>query len=161
MPTCDHFRQWVLTDYIDGELADNVRRDMEGHLRTCRDCRAQAKEVKDSVVVPFTKASRQAVPAVIWERVKQNIEEKRAAHNPVEGFLDGLKNLWALSRLVPVFASLMLMFVAGSVAVHVLQTNRDKEKDQGEYLVALLDSPGPLAQTESNGFGTPIEHYFL
>jgi hypothetical protein len=66
-----------------------------------------------------------------------------------------------IPRLVPVFASLILMLLAGSVALNTIQIQRSKEKDQGEYLVSLLSSTGSSAPSDNNNGATPIEQYFL
>ncbi len=55
----------------------------------------------------------------------------------------------------------MLVFLVGSLAVNTIQVHQAKSKDQGEYLVSLLDPADAGAQTDHNGFGTSIEHYFL
>ena len=64
-------------------------------------------------------------------------------------------------RMVPIFASLVLMFLVGSVTVNTVQIQQAKEKEQGEYLVSLLSSAGGSSPGDNNDLGTPIEHYFL
>ena len=53
------------------------------------------------------------------------------------------------------------MFLAGSVTFNTIQMQQAKDKEQGEYLVALLASTGSSVQTDNNDLDTPIEHYFL
>jgi hypothetical protein len=159
MKKCEYFKDLILTDYIDGELDKDSVQGMESHLRDCNDCRIFLKEVKNNAEAPFQQALRQPVPAELWDMVKQNIEHEWAF--PRETFIDKLKGLIVFPKLVPVFASLMLMFLAGSITFNTIQIQRAQEKDQGEYLVSLLGPTSSSLQGENNDLGTPIEHYFL
>ncbi|MBF0505128.1 MAG: zf-HC2 domain-containing protein [Candidatus Omnitrophica bacterium] len=161
MKKCEYFKDLLLTDYIDGELAQKIKLELDNHLLVCPDCRVFAQEVKKRTVQPFYNVSAQPVPGVIWETVRERIAGKQEQYNPLEEFIRGLKNLFLLPKPVPVLASVMLMFLAGSAALYTIQVNQTKEKDQGEFLVSLLDSNGWGSQADNNSFGTPIEHYFL
>ena len=48
MKKCDHFKDLILTDYIDGELDKKFSESLESHLLDCSDCRAFFKEVKNN-----------------------------------------------------------------------------------------------------------------
>ncbi len=166
MKKCDHFKDLILTDYIDGELDKDSAGSLENHLLDCCDCRVFLKEVKaNAAIFPASCSAnvlRQPVPAELWAAVRQRIEhENQAAVNPLAEFIDKLKGLIIFPRMAPVFASVILMFLAGSVTLNTIQMQQAKEKDQGEYLVLLLTSRGPAVPTDNNGLGTPIEHYFL
>lgn len=162
MKKCDHIKDLILTDYIDGELDKNAAQVLESHLLDCVDCRAFFKEVKNNVGAPFQQISPEPVPAGLWDAIKEGIEyESQAAHNPLAGFIEKLKGLFVFPRLVPVLASFIVMFLAGSVTLNTIQLQQAKDKDQGEYLVALMSSPGSTIASEGNDGGTPIEHYFL
>ena len=161
MKKCDHFKELILTDYMDGELDKDAVAGLESHLLDCVDCRAFFKEVKNNAVVPFKQALRQPVPAELWDTIKQNIEQKDQVSNPLEDLLDKLKGLIVFPRMVPVFASLVLMLLAGSVTLNTIQVQQAKEKDQGEYLVSLLSPTSTSTSSDNNDGGTPIEHYFL
>ena len=165
MKKCDHFRDLILTDYIDGQLDKNSLGSLESHLLDCSDCRAFLKEVKDNAGISpvFCSADvlRQPVPTELWDTIKQNIEHENQARSPLADCIDKLKGWIVAPRMVPVFASLILMFLAGSVTLNTIHLQQDRAKDQGEYLVSLLSSTGPSAQAENNDGGTPIEHYFL
>jgi len=119
------------------------------------------KEVKNNIALPFQQAVHQPVPAELWGAIKQGIEQENLAKNPLADFIDGLKGLFVFPRMVPVFASLMLMLLVGSVTLNNVQVQEAKAKDQGEYLVSLLSSTGSSASADNNDLGTPIEHYFL
>ena len=161
MKKCDHFKDLILTDYIDGELDKNSVGNLESHLLDCSDCRVFFKEVKDNAVLPFQQALHQPAPAQLWDTIKQSIEHKNQAKSPLADCIAQLKGWVFAPRMIPVFASLILMFLAGDVALNTIQIQQAREKDQGEYLVALLSSRDSSVPSENNDWGTPIEHYFL
>ena len=161
MKKCDHIKDLILTDYIDGELDKNFAMSVEAHLLDCSDCRAFFKEVKYNAALPFQQASHQPPPAGLWGAIKQNIEHENQVGNPLADFIDKLKGLFVFPRMVPVFASFILMFLAGSVTLNTIHIQQAKEKDQGEYMISLLSSPVPSVAYDNNDGGTPIEHYFL
>ena len=119
------------------------------------------KKSKNNTAVPFQRASQQPVPAELWDAVRQGIEQDAQEKNPLADFIDNLKGLFVFPRLVPVFASLILMLLAGSVTLNTIQLQQAKDKDQGEYLVSLLSPTGSSTLSDNNDQGTTIEHYFL
>ncbi len=161
MKKCEHFKDLILTDYIDGELDKNLAGSLENHLLDCSECRAFFKEVKNNAALPFQQARHQPVPAGLWGAIKQSITYENKATTPLADFIDRLKGLIVFPRMVPVFASLILMLLAGSVTLNTIQIRQVKERDQGEYLVSLLSPTSPSVSSDNNDGGTPIEHYFL
>jgi hypothetical protein len=161
MKKCEHFKDLILTDYIDRELDKARASDLESHLLDCEDCRVFFKEVKSNVAVPFERIGQQPVPAELWGTIKQNIERKNQEVNPLEYLIDKLKGIVVFPRVVPVFASLALMFIVGSMTLNNMQVRQAQEKDQGEYLVSLLSPTAAASSAENNDSGSPIEHYFL
>jgi anti-sigma factor RsiW len=158
MKKCDHFKDWILTGYIDGELNNDSTMCLESHLLDCRDCRAFLKEV--NAVRPW-KQARQPAPAELWDAIKHRIEQEDQAVVAREDIIGKFKGMFVFPRLVPVFASLILMLLAGSVTLNTIQVQQAREKDQGEYLVSLLSPAEESALSDNNDGGTPIEHYFL
>lgn len=155
MKECDYFRDLILTEYIDRELDKTSADGVESHLLACSDCRTYLKEVKNNTALLAGQASSQPVPPELWDAIKQGIEDKP----PFEKFINGLKGWITFPRLVPVFASLVLMLLVGSVTVNTIQVQQAKDKDQGEYLVSLLSSSSQADNNDDSG--TPVERYFL
>jgi hypothetical protein len=161
MKKCDHFKDQILTDYIDGRLDNDAVQGLENHLLGCGECRTFLKEVRNIASMPFQQASLQPVPAGLWDSIKQGLEHEEQVTDPLGDMIDRLKGFIVFPRLVPVFASLVLMLLAGSVTLNNIQVQQARDKDQGEYLVSLLSSTGSSSQTGNSDLGTPIEHYFL
>jgi predicted anti-sigma-YlaC factor YlaD len=161
MKKCDHFKDLILTDYIDGELAKDAAVGVEDHLLDCSDCRAFFKEIKNNNILPLQQAAQQPVPVEIWDAVRQRIEYENQAKSTRADFIENLKGWFVLPKLVPVFASLVVMVLAGSATLSTMQVEQTKDRDQGEYLVSVLSPDGPSSLADSNDGATPIEHYFL
>jgi len=161
MKKCSGIKDLILTDYIDGELVKDAAGQVESHLLGCPECRAFLKEIKDNTAIPFHQSVRQPVPGVLWDMVRQNIENEGQAPGLFSDFIEKIKGLLVIPRLVPIFASLALMLLAGSVTLNVIHFQQAKDKDQGEYLVSLIGPTGSSLQAENNDPGTPIERYFL
>lgn len=158
MRKCDQYIEWILTDYLDGQLDKGSVQILEKHLRDCSDCRVFLKEVKSGAVVPFKQAVQQDVPVALWWAIKENIEREQGRSNPLEALIERLKGLFALPRLLPVFVSLIVMLVVGSMTLNTVNIQKTKDKEQGEYLVSLLSVN---SGSDSSDLGTSIEHYFL
>jgi hypothetical protein len=161
MKKCDHFKDLILTDYIDGQLGKGMAENLESHLLDCGDCRAFFKEIKNNVTAPLQQATRQPVPSELWSTIKQNIELKNQATSPITDLVERIKGLFIFPRLIPILASCILMFLAGSVTLNTIHLQQVKDQDQGEYLVSLLSPTGTATAADNNDGGTPIEHYFL
>ncbi len=161
MKKCDYFKDLILADYIDGELDKDSVGNLESHLLDCSDCRVFLKEVKDNAVGPWKQARHQPVPVELWAAIRQSIEHENQAAGPLADFIARFKGLMVFPRMVPVFASLVLMLLAGSVAFNTIQVQQARDRAQGEYLIALLGPTGPSVTSDNNGLGTSVEHYFL
>ncbi|MDE1921430.1 MAG: anti-sigma factor [Candidatus Omnitrophica bacterium] len=159
MKKCGHFKDLILTDYIDGRLDKNAVAALESHLLECSDCSAFFKEVKNTAVSPFHRALQQPPPAGLWEAVKQAVEQEEQPGFG-ENFINGLKGWMVFPRLVPVAATLVLMLLAGGVSLTTLQADRAQEKADASYLVSLFNAGGGTS-SDNTSLGTPIEKYFL
>jgi len=160
MKKCDHIKDLILTDYMDGELDQDLKHNVESHLLDCSDCRTFLKEVKENSIIPFNKDTQLPVPPQLWDAVKEGIAKQGHASDPIADFIDRIKEMIVFPKLVPVFATLMLMLFVGSVTLNNMQFQQAQATEQGEYLVSLLSITNP-AQVENNDLGTPIEHFFL
>ena len=161
MKKCEHFKDLILTDYIDGELDKNAQNCLESHLLDCGDCRAFLKEVKNNATLTLTKGSIQPVPAELWDSICEDLDRENQMQSPIKNFMDQLKSLIVFPKLVPAFVCLAVMFIVGSVTLNITRIHQAQDRDHGEYLISLLSSTSTTAQGDNNDSGTPIEHYFL
>ena len=161
MSACKEFRDIILTDYLDGELDKDVQIRLAAHLDVCVQCREFVKEARAQLVVPFAKAPRAGVPEDLWRSIEQNIAEESEEARPAVNWIDRLAQSFALPRLAPVILSFILFIAAGVWLLSGRQDTQIAGNDPGEYVAYVVDSVDELAQTDTNGFGTSIEQYFL
>jgi hypothetical protein len=157
MNNCHKIKDLILTDYIDQELPEDQKNEVSAHLTFCVNCQKFAEETAQTLVVPFSNAPKEQVPEHLWDDIKSKIQEDTAfapQSNLIERFFLGLK----YPKFAPILMSLILLLIIGSLSAHNSQLKQTKDKDQVQYLSALLDSE---TDTSANNFGTSIEEYFL
>jgi anti-sigma factor RsiW len=71
---CRHVRKRI-SEYIDEELTQDEKKDVESHTRSCASCREELEETR-ALHELFTSAERFAAPYGFATRVLANLEEK-------------------------------------------------------------------------------------
>ncbi len=160
MSTCKEFQDIILTDYIDGELDQEMKGPLEAHLRSCPECREFAGEVKAQLVAPFKDAPRAAVPEDLWRSIEESIVQESEETQPAVSWFDRLIQSLVLPRLAPVVLSFILFASVGLWAFN-RQAPQTVNGDSSEYAAYVMDSVSELAETGSDVLGTSIEQYFL
>ncbi|MBF0511194.1 MAG: zf-HC2 domain-containing protein [Candidatus Omnitrophica bacterium] len=161
MKECDFLREAFLTDYMDGQLKASEKEHLKRHLQECALCRTFVEEVKRDVVGPFRELPKQEPPLELWQAIKQEIENENQGAGGWDLWREKLKGWMVFPRLIPVAATLMVMVLVGGAAVHRVQIAQAQDKEQGEYLIALLGQTGGTQGVDSTDASGPIERYFL
>lgn len=107
---CKKIRDIVITDYIDNELDEKTRREIEQHLNNCADCRAFEKALLSTVVGPLKNAETVNPPDVLWSRIKNNLEQGK--HNNNFMSLGELLSIFRQRWVNTVFVTVMLLLMA-------------------------------------------------
>ena len=149
MNTCKEFKDMILTDYIDGELNQNIKNQLEGHLQACAPCREFAQEAKAQLITPFKKIPRADVPADLWRSIEEKITQESEETQPVASWIDRLVQSLALPHLAPVMLSFIL-FVSVGLWIFNRQTPQVANTDSGEYATYVMDSVSELAETDND-----------
>ena len=160
MDSCKKFKDLILTDYIDGEIDKLSKQHIEDHLHFCSKCRLFIEEIEKNVVGPLKKIKPEKVPPQVWSSIEEKIKQKEYFPNPVAEFIQQLMEIFSLPQRAPVLGMLVLL-VLGGLMVHHLQIQQAKEKEQGEYMISLIDTTEDSAEAENNDSETSIEKYFL
>ncbi len=72
---CSKFRDIIITDYIDDELDQQEKQEIDRHLQGCAACRSFAAAVSKITVDPLRKAEMEDPPAFLWTRIKSHLEQ--------------------------------------------------------------------------------------
>jgi len=162
---CKRIQEFLITDYIDGQMADKARSFIDKHLAHCPVCRGYLSSIKKEVVNPFVNSSKDVPDQLLWAQIKQTIEEEQ--QQQLEASLK--PNFWEkISSAVhiprPAFALatvITMIFMIGSTGQLFFNPPIVKinGQDQVQYLSSLIDEPVDMSNGSDSQ--TPIEKVFL
>ena len=162
--SCEKYRELILTDYIDGEIQDDVKKELvEEHLNHCPECYTLYEEVKQSFVNPLQHISRTEPGEHVWQNIKEAIDDQPVTQER-PGLWERLGWLWP--RPVLAFATICVVFFMVSLSqrplshqnYQVAQSHVEQANGVAEYMVAQLDYVDDAFDEEEL---TDIEQYFL
>jgi anti-sigma factor RsiW len=162
---CKKIQEYIITDYIDGQMGDKQKSLIDQHLAHCHACKRYLSSIKNVAVNPFVNASKDVPDQLLWVQIKQNIEEEQ--QQQLETSLK--PNFWERIRLAvhiprPAFALatiVTMIFMIGSMGQLFFSAPLVKinGQDQVAYLSSLIDEP--VDMNNGNDSQTPIEKVFL
>ena len=158
---CERIQDLILTDYFDGVLESNVRKELEAHLANCPQCLDFAKAARKTAFESFEGASKAAPPANVWERVEERLQEENAP-SQVESpsWLENLKSVFSLPRPALVLAAVLVLFVAAGT-MDQIRSRKALNRSSVEYIAALIESATDDTVNDNDDFGTDVEQVFL
>jgi predicted anti-sigma-YlaC factor YlaD len=162
---CERIREIISSDYIDGELNEKLKRQIQAHLSACDECRAFEMSLRKIAVEPFKNLKEIRPPDSIWERIKENIITEQSRHK--ESVFTYLRNYLRPFFNVPkpVFATIVVavFVITASLVMSLSQEIRMNSyfQEQEEFLSSLEVNAGDSITAGSTGLGTVIEEYFL
>lgn len=159
---CERIQELILTDYLDGVLELKVRKELEGHLVNCPQCREFAAAARKVCVEQFEGIVKAEPPQHVWMRIEDTIQQEHPASNALllfwRKFLDDFsfvpRPVWAL-------ASVLLLFVAAGSFQQLTSSRRVVSDSSVEYMVSLVESSNDISTADSDDFGTNVEQVFL
>ena len=164
---CEKVRDLILTDYLDGRMAEDDKRELELHLAGCSRCRELSAATKKVVAGPFSKAERVSPPESVWHDIRDTIKagERGIARRPAADFLGKLRSFLAFPR--PAFA-VATVAVAILLAVFIARLPAEKRvvlndylDEQVTFLVSLDTDVTDTYNGDSVDLGTSVEEYLL
>lgn len=161
---CRHARN-LFSDYVDGELKEDVQRALSGHLKGCPSCRNLEESLRNYALKPFRTSVKSEAPPYLWDRI-----EKAIGKSEEKGIFKKTSLRWtellSLKKpiLVPAVVTLFLL-----VAVLFVTRPMMTERAVNSYLDEEMQFISELA---SNGYesylgikdvnlGTSIEEFLL
>lgn len=158
---CERIQEFILTDYLDGVLEKNVRKELEIHLANCPQCLDFAKVARKTAFESFEGASKAAPPTHVWARIEERLQENYAP-SQIESpsWLENLKSLFSLPRSALALAAVLVLFVAAGTIDQVKPRPKTLSQSSVEYFVSLVDSAADDS-VHDDDFGTDVEQVFL
>ncbi len=123
---CKKTRQYLLVDYLDGEIEETRKAKIDEHLLKCGGCRAFLSEVRNTSLSMHEGAEELPVPDDLWNKISGKITEQEQNR-----FGALLKNIWA--KLTPPVWFVRGAFVPLLVLVAVVATNTIRSSNDLVY----------------------------
>ncbi len=73
---CKNVEDFILTDYLDGQMDEEQKRRIGKHLASCVHCREYELAARKTVITPFNNSEKVNPPAELWYKIKEQIEEE-------------------------------------------------------------------------------------
>lgn len=160
---CSKIQNILLTDYADGQIADDFRRQVDEHLVRCKACREFYAAVKKDVIQPFEKVPYQEIPSDMLKNIWGAIDEEAHALHPVwERLREWETRLFSRPSLALVSMTFLFLIIVSGIRVLPDRFPRAVNGAAGsdeEYVLYLTEYFGGSVD-ESNGYGTLIEEVF-
>ncbi len=163
---CDKVQELILTDYLDGQINEELKVDIEKHLTSCTDCKEYERVARATTVTPFNNTERLSPPATTWARIRSQIEKEEQPQertNPFANLIGRIKPLLYIPK--PAFA-VATAAIAILVIVTVIKLPSEKIvklsiEEQIECMDYLLGAFNEESSDGNNDFETSVEEYFL
>ena len=163
---CKEIKELLMADYIDGEVSEVLKKEVQGHLNTCSECRQFEHVLRKTAIEPFKRAGQIQPPDAVWNQIRETIAK---GEEQAEGFLVGLRD-----RLHAIFSARKSVFVVATVMIIILVTivftrlpfNSQEGvsgylEEQAEFLAYLDGDATGFFDKDYIDLGTSIEECFF
>lgn len=141
---CEKAQELILTDYMDAELGEEHRREVDEHMRVCAACREFGALAREKNVQLLANVRKEEPPAYLWEGIRERIaseakERSGILPDTVKFIREALLSLVKIPRPVIAFAAAAIVIVAVMVVGPVTQRLAVNEylDDQAAFIVRL------------------------
>lgn len=76
---CRKIKEIISTDYIDNELPEKMRLEIELHLHTCSSCRDFKNALVAIAIKPLRSSKTENPPEILWPKIKNTLEQEKQA----------------------------------------------------------------------------------
>ncbi len=164
---CENYQELILTDYLDVQLDQKKKQEVERHFLSCSSCRELAENAFQMTVQPFQKAQRSTLSeSAVWQKLQERIEQESAASpssRRVFGWPERIKSIFNLPQ--PVFAGFALILLVSLAlftgAVRKNQMAKKVTTEEVQSLAYVMDEINVDVDEVNGDYGTSIEDYFL
>lgn len=150
---CKKIREFIMTDYVDGEAGPELEREIRKHLAGCGGCREFESALQKKVIEPFKNAGKLEAPGIVWDNVREAIAAPE--EEPVFIIRRPAFSLALAAVAVILIAIFTMPFFTGPgpVASYI--------EEQAGFFAYLDNGASGFTNGEDEGLGTAIEEYFL
>jgi len=157
---CERIEELILTDYLDGQLSAEQKKNIDVHLSRCPNCQAYLRAAQKVAFEPFANVEKLEPPESVWLGIQETILAQQEKQNFLVHVWDNIKPI-LFPKPVFALATVAMLIVAGTALVQLKTGQQANAKENGEYLESLTEVPGALSLNDGKGFETTVEQYFL
>ncbi len=164
---CKKVKDMILTDYLDEQLNEDQKKNIEEHLSSCGICREYELAARKTVIEPFNNVEKQNPPEAAWHKIKEQIKEENR-QGLTSPFADLIRRInpfvYATKPALAVVTIVIIIFVATAIIKlpsensEVVKVDPDNQIECMNYLLGVFDQD---SMNGNNDFGTSIVEYFL
>lgn len=163
---CKRVRDFIMTNYIDAELSDSLKKRIDKHLLSCDGCREFEKSIRERVVMPFKEAQQVEPPEEVWSNIKEAItSEKEYKESALDRLRENLREIFARRNTVLAFATvttiILIAVIFTKMPFNGRRATNNYLQDQIDFLTYLDMGEQYYADNGYINLDTSIEEYFL
>lgn len=166
---CKRVKDLLLTDFIDGQLDEALRQEVDVHLKMCKKCGQFEQELRHSAIEPLAELKEIEPPDSVWQGIKEALYEQNEgitfakAAAVLRGYLD---RFFSLPRPAFAFITVLAVFlvISGSMNLWSLRSRRlinAYVQEQMEFFEGLDTDNEDSLMTNNDNLEEAIEKYFL
>jgi len=153
--------QLQLYEYLQKELDDHARLEVEAHLRVCDACRKDLDELRVTLAEVPRPAGDPAgeMPPEFWQHLMADVERSITTHDqptasPWRGFVEQFTSLPIFQPRVALGMAIVLVMMIGGVVTRELMIRRSAEPSgEAPFQAARVDSVPPAdANSRMSGY---------
>ena len=163
---CYEIQDLILTDYLDGEMASEKKKMIDGHLTQCQSCREFLLTARQTVDRPFFEVQKEFEgQQKIWQKIKSQIEEEKtsATEDSVsKSWVEGFQHIFVIPRVGILFSVMAVAFLTTAVYFRTFsQQKMIAQRNEKIQLISDVANELSNAADDDKSYGTEIENYFL
>ena len=162
---CNDIQELILTDYLDGEIHPDIKRQVDSHIADCQVCREFLAVSRQVVDEPFKHAQPKFEnQEKVWQKIKFKIEEEVLTEKftPQWNWLERMKSILTVPRVSVALSVVVIALLTAAVyfrsSPHTMMVHQSS--DNSEVINDVVEELS-MGEDEEDSYGTDLESYFL
>ncbi len=162
---CNDIQELILTDYLDGEIHPDVKRQVDGHIAGCQVCKEILTFSRQVAEEPFKHSQLKFEnQKEVWEKIKFKIEEEVLTEKFTLqwNWLERMKSILTVPRMSVAVSVVVIALLTAAVYFRnspptmVIHQSSDNTQIINDVIEELS-----IGEDEEDSYGTDLESYFL
>lgn len=158
---CEQIQEMILSDYLDGQMADHQKQQVDQHIHQCEQCQEFLKVAKVAAFDPFMDIPLIEPPEQIWKNIEHRIIQEKVAEVSRSGWMKNIYIRFQLPFALATVCGLILMVISTLYQPKQIAVKTEIEQNASVEIALLTVSDYYMDSDEELNFGTMIEEYFL